>query len=277
MVDHRERLWVLGGAHRKDWPNRAQSEDGQTCTLSDNGGYECKLNEAFNDIWYTTRMTAGVTSTGEVAIEWTHVQTHGHIWEPRYQHAVVSFKDYIWVIGGGTVTEIDGAAGQTMTALKNDLWRNEGREVFDKWVKVGEQNVCSAANRAAAEGDIGCMPPRRGHAAAVSPRGDKIIVFGGLHQKGDAFVFLNDVWQTDGTCPTKMQCWTLVKETNNWPGRYLHAGLVYQDSLWVLGGQHCGDPVDTCQSCTGEVAHLCVSAYFALSWLACCMMVFAFV
>ena len=241
VVDHRQRLWVLGGAHRKNWPNLAQDEDEQTCD-----GYECKLNEAFNDIWYTTTMTAGVNSAGEVAIEWTHVQTSGEIWDARYQHAVVSFQDRIWVIGGGTVREREGNTGSYETKLKNDLWRNEGIETFDQWVEVGKQNVCAGE---VADGDIGCMPPRRGHAATVSPEGDKIIVFGGLTKKGSTFVFLNDVWQTNGDCATKMTCWQLVKGTNEWPGRYLHAGLVYQDSLWVLGGQNCGQEVDTCQGC----------------------------
>lgn len=211
-------------------------------------------------------------------VQWSYVEPADEdedaMWEARYQHAVVSFKGAIWVIGGGTVRG----------TLKNDLWRSASLSA-DRWELVGDQNVCLAD---AVEGEIGCMPPRRGHAAAVDPGGDKVLVFGGLSKKGDVDIFLNDVWETSGDCETLLRCFKLVRETNAWPGRYLHAGLVYQQSLWVIGGQYCGDAVDTCRgsTCKGDAPsdqvhqrtpwldlacarHLSAPAYSRRCWLLC--------
>ena len=240
LVDHGGFLWVLGGAHRRNWPNIAPSED-DDCSSDGSGGYECPLTEAFNDIWKTTTLTTDETSPGEFMVQWTYVETNSDdIWEARYQHAVVSFQDHIWVIGGGTV----------LGTLKNDLWKSTSG---DQWEKVGDQNTCTDENYPEEDDPdrIGCLPPRRGHAATVNPMGDKILIFGGLHKKGNTDIFLNDVWETsldaNGECESMLRCFRLVRRTNKWPGRYLHTGLVYQESLWVIGGQYCGDAVDTCR------------------------------
>ena len=116
--------------------------------------------------------------------------------------------------------------------LFNDLWRTTD-DLGALWEEVGMNIECS---RAASDT---CLPKRRGHAATVSPDGSKIMVFGGLTQQGTATVFLNDVWATSGSCPNVLMCWVRVAEFANWKGRFLHAVTVYQNSLWIVGGQYC--------------------------------------
>ena len=87
---------------------------------------------------------------------------------------------------------------------------------------------------------------RRGHAVTVDPGGENIFIFGGLTRSGNADVYLNDVWSTDGNCEDPAKCWKRVVEEGRvgWYGRYLHSAVVYQNSFWIVGGQYCGGPVD---------------------------------
>ena len=213
LVSHNGFVWLLGGLGR---------------TLQ--GQKKC-----FDDVWKTSIDSIPIDTGGQKGnILWTKTGSAkssplNKYWsneEGRFQHAVVSFNGSIWVIGGGTVN----AEGQQ--DLFNDLWRTT--DVSGAlWKEVGKNIDCLRAARDT------CLPKRRGHAATVSPDGSKIMVFGGLTQQGTATVFLNDVWATSGSCPNVLMCWVRVAEFANWKGRFLHAVTVYQNSLWIVGGQYC--------------------------------------
>ena len=145
------------------------------------------------------------------------------LWDERYQHAVVSFQGKIWVIGGQTIDQ--GSGG-----LRNDLWHTDSDD-GSLWRFLGGD---------ATSEDSECLPARRGHAATVDPSNTMIMLFGGLSN-----VYLNDVWfynysvSSDGK-PTQCgnSCWRRLTANAPWKGRYLHSSLVYQNSVWIVGGQY---------------------------------------
>ena len=59
---------------------------------------------------------------------------NGAVWEHRYQHSVVSWKNSIWVVAGGTI--YDDARG-TQETLHNDLWKSVDFPGKIKWECVG--------------------------------------------------------------------------------------------------------------------------------------------
>jgi len=252
LVEHEGFIWVLGGAHRRNWPTIPPHED-TTGACTEGGGatqglYECAFDETFNDVWKTSKESASDVPGG-FGVAWECVQQNvqsesSNVWEARYQHSVVSWQGSIWVVAGGS---INAGSRLTQHTLHNDLWRTTGSESGAlTWERVGRDDSCTTATLAT------CMRKRRGQAVAVLTRdvdgnqvASKLILFGGLTVEGDTDVYLNDVWQTNGVCETDAKCWERVKEYTDWPGRYLHSGLVYQNSLWVVGGQYCGGPIDS--------------------------------
>ena len=155
LLDHGGFIWVLGGAHRKNWPTISQSQDAEFCSPAGTGEYDCTFNEAFNDVWKTQQGATSQTASGQYVTQWTHVPQGLTMWEGRYQHAVVSFKGSMWVIGGASVKSVGGQLGDEPL---NDLWRSTNDE-GNAWEKLGG-GTCHAATDSSR-----CMTPRQGHAA----------------------------------------------------------------------------------------------------------------
>ena len=165
-------------------------------------------------------------------------------WESRFQHGVVSFKRKIWIMGGGSV--ITTERGVTVN-LHNDLWSTLGIDAVG--IDEGKEWKRVFADLEVGPGsDLFDQVPRkrRGHAVAVDPEGEKIFIFGGLARDGDMDIYLNDVWSTTGEYDGAT-LWTRIVEEggNEWYGRYLHSVVVYQDSFWIIGGQYCGEAVNS--------------------------------
>ena len=122
LVDHGGFLWVVGGANRLEWPYLPQSED--TVCSPDLG---CEVNQVFDDVWKASP-TRG-------PLEWHFVEPTGsNRWDPRFQHGVVSFKDKIWIMGGGSVSVTERS---WTVELHNDLWwSREGQEWVNEFRDV---------------------------------------------------------------------------------------------------------------------------------------------
>ena len=61
---------------------------------------------------------------------------------------------------------------------------------------------------------------------------DKIWILGGLNR---SLIALNDIWYSDDKGIT----WTevpLATGTAKWSGRYRHQSFIYDDKIWILGG-----------------------------------------
>lgn len=158
--------------------------NGKMCIF---GGWEQKQYGQYrNDVWCS-----------ENGKNWQEIASGG--WPLREGHAVVFFKDKLWLIGGVNFYE-----KQTM----NDVWSSVDGI---KWTKV----VDSAP-----------WAPRYDHALTVFQ--DKLWIIGGLDADR---VVKKDVWfSSDGAN------WQLA--TNNPPflARNGHAALVYKDALWIISG-----------------------------------------
>lgn len=138
-------------------------------------------------------------------VDWssTTANASGSVYTPRADHASVVFNNAMWVLGGSGVS----------SAL-NDTWHSTDGVT---WVQ------------AAADGSSSSFPSRYYHTALVF--NGKMWVLGGSDASGNP---LNDVWSsTDGST------WTQVAangSTRSFPARYHLTSLVFNNRMWVLGG-----------------------------------------
>ena len=145
-------------------------------------------------------------------------------WSARDGHAVVSFDDRLWVLGG-----LDGGGNPL-----NDVWSwsSEGSEA---WAQVTAGAPWEA---------------RTGHGAVVHAvnEGDdeEIWIIGGAYR--------NDVWRS-----TNGEDWTEVTVTDPWSARTEFLTLAHGDSLWVLGGLDGGTVLNDVWSSTDGVTWAPVS------------------
>jgi hypothetical protein len=170
-------MWVIGGEASRDGSGTAVR----------------------NDVWHSSD-----------GINWSQVTPAGTIFSPRTGHAVVTFNNKLWVIGGGDNVM---AAGGASTRL-NDVWCSSDG------VSWTQQNP--------AGGNI--FSPRMGHAAVVYA--GKLWVIGGDVATGTPNdTVVNDVWYTtDGT--------TWVNATANaaFPAREGHGVTVFNNAMWLTAG-----------------------------------------
>ena len=60
---------------------------------------------------------------------------------------------------------------------------------------------------------------------------DKLWLTGGFFWNGSYWIGLDDVWwSSDGAN------WTLATDSAGWEPRGIHTGLVFHDTVWVVGG-----------------------------------------
>ena len=149
------------------------------------------------------------TSTDE-GITWTPVSVTGAHWSGRYSHQSFVYNDKIWVLGG-----ID-------PFTRDDIWVSADSS-GTTWTNVSPSETYWA---------------KRGHHQSFV-HDDKIWILGGggLPLIGSA-VDRNDIW-TSGNGTN----WTPVSVTGgHWSGRSHHQSFVYNDKIWVLGGNRAANP-----------------------------------
>ena len=126
-------------------------------------------------------------------------------WGGRIYHSIVYFEGQLWMYGG-----MDYQSG----AFLNDIWSSSDGAT---WVNVG----------------TAAWPVRGGQTMVVYQ--DELWLFGGAnHARADRSTdaFLNDVWVSDDGL-----VWTQVTDAAAWPARDYPGVVVFDDELYLLGGQ----------------------------------------
>lgn len=153
-----------------------------------------------NELWMTAQTLSYASPDG---LTWAqHRKTD---WGERIYHAIVYFKGKLWMYGG-----MDYEA----RTFLNDVWSSADGIT---WSKAGP--------------------------AAWSPRGaqtmlvyrDKLWLFGGANhatRSRSTDAFLNDVWVSDDGLT-----WTAVAHAAPWPARGDAGVVVFDDALYLVGGQ----------------------------------------
>ena len=224
VVSWRGFIYLSGGADRSNWQTLAPANDTVTCARV-NAVHECRLNRAYQDVW----RSLGVPNGSSAEIEWSKVKDPAP-WQERAMHSMVVYNDSLWLFAGLRLSLGTAEIGEQ--ALK-DVWRSlDGME----WTQVaGDCPNCRQTQWSMARADsTGAAIGRYGQAATVAL--NRIYMMGGAEIVGAKTHYLNDVWRTaDGVD------WELIVRHAEWGGRFLSQSLVYQDSLWVIGGQRCGN------------------------------------
>jgi outer membrane protein assembly factor BamB len=136
-------------------------------------------------------------------VNWTRATAHAG-WSAREGHTSVVFDDKMWVLGGWL-------GGWGHAGDKNDVWYSTDGV---NWT----QATASAA-----------WSEREGHTSVVFDN-RMWVIGGGYHWYSD-YCYLHDVWySTDGVS------WTRATSSAGWSGRCGHTSVVFDNKMWVLGG-----------------------------------------
>jgi hypothetical protein len=156
---------------------------------------------AFDDELWMTAQT--LTYSSPDGLTWTqHDKTD---WGERIYQAITYFKGKLWLFGG-----LDY---QARTFL-NDVWSSSDGIT---WTKEG----------------TAAWTPRGAQTVVVHH--DQLWLFGGANhvaQDRSTDQFLNDVWVSDDGLT-----WTQVTDAAAWPPRDYPGVIVFNDQLYVVGGQ----------------------------------------
>eukprot|EP00286_Rhodomonas_abbreviata_P001414 CAMPEP_0181289360 /NCGR_PEP_ID=MMETSP1101-20121128/842_1 /TAXON_ID=46948 /ORGANISM="Rhodomonas abbreviata, Strain Caron Lab Isolate" /LENGTH=2547 /DNA_ID=CAMNT_0023393579 /DNA_START=238 /DNA_END=7881 /DNA_ORIENTATION=- len=203
-------IWVTGGLERGGW--QGGMTEALNCPLIPDGtARECQLDNSFNDVWRTSGSADAAIDINRVSWE---LVTRSAAWTARGMHGFVDFKGKMWVIGG---REYVSGSNKLVRTL-NDVWSSsDGRD----WSVV----TLYPAWRS-----------RAGHGVSLDQDSTFVYLTGGRHDNGQESHFLNDVWRS-----SDMITWHQVTAHANWHGRWLHRSVLFQNSLWVIGGQRCHD------------------------------------
>jgi hypothetical protein len=160
---------------------------------------------AFRDeLWMTAQTLAYSSPDG---LTWTeHDKTD---WGARIYHSTVYFKGKLWMFGG---------LGYEARTFANDIWSSADGTT---WTRLG----------------VAAWSPRGAHTVVVYR--DRLWLFGGANhiaQDRSTDGFVNDVWVSDDGV-----AWTQVTESAGWSPRDYPGVIVFDDGLYIVGGQGRGD------------------------------------
>ncbi len=187
-----------------------------------------------NDVWYSTN-----------GANWTQAANNTS-WSIRYDQTALVYDNKMWVMGGynGSVYLNDvwySTNGANWTcALANASWVIQGSYdsvVYDNkmWVIIGGYPGTGSKVWYSTDGinwnqtASSPWPGRRSHTSVVYD--NKMWVMG-----GSAGVRKNDVWWTNDTNFSDGQTWTNATVNAGWSPRGAHASVVYDNKMWVMGG-----------------------------------------
>lgn len=198
-----DNLWQIGGLCPMA---QIEDRDGKADNNIDNWG----------SVYNWVRKTQDVKNWAMVNAEFIGAKERvDTIFSPRANFNTVSFNNKLWVIGGHSV-----AFGSLMTnSPMNDVWSSADGV---RWKKVKTNDKKEN------------FPPRT-DGAVVSYKG-KMWMIGGALNTGSAWAptwqYKNDIWtSTDGVT------WTEVASTKPFSARSGQAVFVYDDKLYMIGGQ----------------------------------------
>jgi dihydrofolate reductase len=213
-----------------------------------------------NDVW-----------SSDDGKNWNEVKpTNSEGFPVRYRHATVAFGDSMWVTGGfatnSRVNDVwNSTNGKTWTQVKDNNGNGYDKRdshtsvVFDDgkgekmWVIGGSNVVGNRLNDVWSSTDgvtwtevtkdsSKKFPARQVHSSVVfnDGTGEKIYVIGGNINSSAGSVGgvtgsdeSNDVWSS-----TNGKTWTPVKDNNEngFSARNGHTSAVFDDKMWVIGG-----------------------------------------
>ncbi len=230
VFDHK--MWVLGGIDDSTKNDVWFSEDGSTWTQAtssaawsariwyssvvfDNkiwilGGVfddddDGNISDTKNDVWFS-----------EDGSTWTQA-TSSAAWSVRGAHTSVVFDNKIWVLGGVDDDDDDDNLSDT----KNDVWFSEDGST---WTQATSSAAWSA---------------RALHSSVVFD--NKIWVLGGFDDDDNnpSSSRKNDVWYSEDGAT-----WTQETSSAAWSARGGHSSVVFDNKIWVLGGNDGSDKND---------------------------------
>ncbi|KPJ55516.1 hypothetical protein AMJ49_07020, partial [Parcubacteria bacterium DG_74_2] len=141
-------------------------------------------------------------------VSWTQA-TDTAQWTARIQHTSVSFNNKIWVIGGWDSTYNN----------KNDVWYSTNGV---SWIQATDTAQWSG---------------RSDHTSVVFD--NKIWVIGGWDGSGNCNgsgnSYCRDVWYSNNGIS-----WTQATNTAQWIARVYHTSVVFDNKIWVIGGNASG-------------------------------------
>ena len=144
------------------------------------------------------------------SLNWEKI-TESAPWQERDSHAVIVFKNKIWVMGGVDATKRVVSPG--------NIDYGNAQHFKDVWSSSDGINWQLVTNNAP-WGDRRSMQ--------VVEFNDKMWLMGGW---GPEFGYKNDIWSSvDGIK------WKLEENSAEWPSREGHQLLVFQNKIWLIGG-----------------------------------------
>lgn len=124
---------------------------------------------------------------------------------PRTAHEMVVFNGKLWILGGTILAE---------NKFYNDVWSSSDGI---NWTQVT---------------DAASWKPRKKHRVLIFE--NKIWLIGGVNLEINEY--LNEVWVSENGAD-----WTQVTlQGEIWSERFMGAGVVYRDKMWLLGGYYWG-------------------------------------
>ncbi len=220
----RDHLWIMGGWFQQDLPNPRdvwKSADGihweRVIEQAPWEKSDLPMGLVFEDrMWHMGgRSLPGTECSHEVwasadGADWELITANAG-WSPRLGSAGIVFDGRMWLFGG-TASFYESNAD----TLHNDIWSSAD----------GKDWTCHLEHAP--------WTPRA-YAKVVALDGKLWLIGGG--QWGDSPLSRNDVW-----CSENGVDWECVCESAPWLPRIWHGCVVYRDHLWVIAGDHLGDP-----------------------------------
>jgi len=221
---HRDHLWIMGGWFHQDEPNPRDVWKSANGThwerVIEQAPWEksdLPLGLVFADrMWHMGgRCVPGTECSNEVwasadGADWERVTSNAG-WSPRLGSAGIVFNDRMWLFGG-TASFYES----NLNTLHNDVWSSSD----------GVDWICHTAHAS--------WSPRA-YAKVLALEGKLWLIGGGSW--GDKLVPHNDVWCSDNGID-----WVCVCESAPWLPRIWHGCAVYRGHIWVIAGDHLGDP-----------------------------------
>lgn len=194
-------------------------------------------HEFLNDVWSSTD-----------GINWKLV-TGDAVFNPRYSHASVVYDGKIWVIGGfdhafknDVWSSADGAHWAQVTpeaafsprAAMSCVVFNNAIYLIGGYSKTagGEKNDVWTSTDGAHWSPVVMAAPfqPRDIFSSVTLNGS-IWVITGLHTVGSSASVYNDIWSSSNGID-----WAEVTDKGEFSGRYGQTSVVFNEALWVIGG-----------------------------------------
>ena len=247
-----DKMWILGGFEPGRVNDVWSSSDGEiwecvtsaaewpprnlpTCLVYDGkmwlmGGSDQiqRKSVTYNDVWNST--------DGQ---NWNLV-TPNAAWSARSAASSLVFNGKMWIFGGMDAPW-RGAPGARPPGLSS-MGKYGRAHNHDVWYSTDGIGWEQAA-------DYAPWSDRAMHSSVVFDN-KMWVIGGGVYDESyyrNTVVNYNDVWfSTDG------ENWTEATGHAGWPARRFHRSVVYEDKMWVIGGNNYGNRNDTWYSSDGE-------------------------